>query len=227
MKQLSKELRVAILVAISVIALLLGAFYGAQAYRHHLDQTSYATRAWDYKYLPERYYVIGYVAQSEQTGPEDTLTADIYAATGQYGIPENGGVYIYVASDDFTYRTDCKQIIYAGKDGYEASDFAWDSFFKQYKKAERKYNMPQLPFHFQLKLTPEVKMAAGVEGSVQIVVIPFGEEEDPAHLEGDTLQAWIQKKLSEGDPDGIEIPYYFDGESFHWSPNMIEEIKAK
>lgn len=227
MKKASKELLIGFIIAFVLIAMISGGFYGVQAYRNHLDQTAYATRAWDYLYVQPRDYVIGYVAQSEQTGTGDTLCVDVYAAPVRFEIPEKSGVVIYVASDEFSYTTDCPQIIYVGTNGYEPSDFGWDSYLSKYRGRQDLYHMTELPFHFQLRLQPMVEMAPGTEGKVHVVVIPFTAEEDPGQLDGTALDAWIEKKLSEGDPDGIEIPYYFDGEYVYWGPKVIEEIKVK
>ena len=226
MQKAKKELLIALVIALALITMIAGGFYGVRTYRKHLEQTAYATRAWDYLYVQPRDYVIGYVAQSEQTGTGDSLCVDVYAASVRFEIPEKGGVVIYVASEEFTYTTDCPQIIYVGMDGYEPSDFGWDSYLSKYRGWQDLYHMTELPLHFQLNLTPQKEMVAGAEGSVHVVVIPFTAEEDPGQLDGAALDTWIEKKLSEGDPDGIEIPCYFDGKNIYWGPKVIEEVKA-
>ena len=222
MKPIIKSLLLLFLVPLIVVAVVLGVL-GSRAL---LENFSYETRAWEYLYMQPLQYLIGYVAQEEQTGPEETLTVDVYAAVSPNGILEDGGVFLYTAAEGFAISTDCKQIICAGEDGYEASDFGWESFFNKHLKIGRRYHMTDLPFHFQLYLTPTTQMEAGAEGSIHVVVIPFGPEDDPGDLDGAELVAWVEKQLGHQYPNGIEIPYYFDGNDFYWSPNIINKQKA-
>ena len=69
-------------------------------------------------------------------------------------------------------------------------------------------------------------METGAEGSIHVVVIPFGPENDPGDLDGADLTTWVEKQLGYQYTNGIEIPYYFDGNDFDWSPNIINKQKA-
>lgn len=227
MKRSCRTKIVGLVIAAVLIVAIAGVIYAVPAYRKYLDNTSYVTRAWDYLYVQPRDYVMGYVAQSENIGTEDTLCVDVYAAPVRFKIPEKSGVVIYVASDEFTYATDCPQIIYVGKDGYEPSDFGWDSYLSKYRGRQDYYHMTELPFHFGLHLTPMAEMASGAEGSVHVVVIPFTQKDDLGSMDEEALMAWIEEALDAGDPDGIEIPYYFDGEYIYWSSRVIAEVKSK
>jgi hypothetical protein len=93
-RALLTEIIVGILIAVIIMGLTLGIYYGLTAYRDYLRRTSYMTQAWSYN----DFYNIGYVAHAEKTSPTETQTADIYSAINQSGLFKGYGFYIYVIS---------------------------------------------------------------------------------------------------------------------------------
>lgn len=219
-RTLLTEIIVGILIAVIIIGLTLGIYYGLTAYRDYLQRTSYMTQAWSY----DDFYNIGYVAHAEKTSPTETQTADIYSAINQSGLFKGCGFYIYVISEHFDYATDCAPVIISGKDGYKEEDFAYESYHKKYKtERQRSFHMTELPFHFQLNLTPIAELTAGDTGKVRIDFLLFRPDVDPSQMNQEELADWIA--LYTAGSSRIDIPYYFDGDYIYWGYSAIKEAK--